>query len=102
VLAAGRAAALWGLVLNERDLLRVAAFVVALPLLSAGLAATARIGLTARRHLLPVRVPAGDPAEVVLEVHATGRVPSGGLLLEDAVPYSLGGRPRFVVERLRR
>ncbi len=102
LLAAGIAAALCSAVLNERDLLRVAVFVVALPMLSAGLAASARVGLTARRHLLPARVPAGDDADVVLEVHAHGRVPSGGLLLEDTVPYTLGGRPRFVVERLRR
>lgn len=102
LLAAGIAAALCSAVLNERDLLRVAAFVVALPVLSAALAAGARVGLTARRHVVPARVPAGDGADVVLEVHATGRVPAGGLLLEDGVPYTLGGRPRFVVERLRR
>lgn len=102
LLAAGIAAALCSVVLNERDLLRVAAFVIALPLLSAALAATGRVGLSARRHLLPGRVPAGDDADVVLEVHAHGHVPAGGLLLEDGVPYTLGGRPRFVVERLRR
>lgn len=102
LLAAGIAAALCSVVLNERDLLRVAAFVIALPLLSAALAAGARVGLSARRHLLPGRVPAGDDADVVLEVHAHGHVPAGGLLLEDGVPYTLGGRPRFVVERLRR
>ncbi|HEX4721040.1 MAG TPA: DUF58 domain-containing protein [Pseudonocardiaceae bacterium] len=102
LLAAGIAAALCSAVLNERDLLRVAVFVIALPMLSAGLAASARVGLSARRHLLPARVPAGDDSDVVLEVHAHGRVPSGGLLLEDGVPYTLGGRPRFVVERLRR
>jgi uncharacterized protein (DUF58 family) len=100
LLAAGVAAALCSAVLNERDLLRVAAFVVALPLLSALLATTARLGLTARRHLRPARVPAGEDAEVVVEVQATGRVPSGGLLLEDTVPHTLGGHPRFVVERL--
>jgi uncharacterized protein (DUF58 family) len=102
LLAAGIAAALCAAVLNERDLLRVAVFIVALPLLSAGLAASARVGLSARRHLLPARVPAGDDSDVVLEVHAHGQVPAGGLLLEDGVPYTLGGRPRFVVERLRR
>lgn len=101
LLAAGVAAALCSVVLNERDLLRVSAFVIALPLLSAGLAATARVGLSARRTITPPRVPAGQQADVVLEVHAHGRVPAGGLLLEDGVPYLLGGRPRFVVERLR-
>ncbi|HEX3648289.1 MAG TPA: DUF58 domain-containing protein [Pseudonocardiaceae bacterium] len=102
LLAAGVAAALCSAVLNERDLLRVAVFVVVLPLVSAALAASARVGLSARRFLLPPRVPAGDDSNVVLEVHAHGRVPAGGLLLEDGVPYTLGGKPRFVVERLRR
>ncbi|HVV18922.1 MAG TPA: DUF58 domain-containing protein [Pseudonocardiaceae bacterium] len=102
LLAAGVAAALCSIVLNERDLLRVAAFVVVLPVLSAALAASARVGLSARRFLMPPRVPAGEDSNVVLEVHAHGHVPSGGLLLEDGVPYTLGGRPRFVVERLRR
>lgn len=102
LLAAGFAAALCSAVLNERDLLRVAAFVVALPLLGAALAATARVGLSARRTVVVPRVPAGEQTDVVLEINATGRIPSGGLLLEDGVPYTLGGRPRFVVERLRR
>ena len=83
LLAAGVAAALCSIVLNERDLLRVAVFVIALPVLSAGLAASARVGLSARRFLLPPRVPAGDNADVVLEVHAHGqralrRPPAGG------------------------
>lgn len=102
LLAAGIAAALCSAVLNERDLLRVAVFVVALPLLGAALAATSRVGLSARRTVVTPRVPAGEQTDVVLEINATGRIPSGGLLLEDGVPYSLGGRPRFVVERLRR
>ncbi|HEX3781541.1 MAG TPA: DUF58 domain-containing protein [Pseudonocardiaceae bacterium] len=102
LLAAGLAAALCSAVLNERDLLRVAAFVIALPLLGAALAATARVGLHAQRTVVVPRVPAGEQTDVVLEISATGRIPSGGLLLEDGVPYTLGGRPRFVVERLRR
>ncbi len=102
LLAAGLAAALCSAILNERDLLRVATFVVALPLLGAALAATARVGLSARRTIVTPRVPAGERTEVVLEISATGRIPSGGLLLEDGVPYTLGGRPRFVIERLRR
>ena len=102
LLAAGLAAALCAVVLNERDLLRVAAFVVALPVLAAVLAARARVGLRATRTLTPVRVPVGASSDVLVQVRSTGRLPAGGLLLEDGVPYSLGGRPRFVVERLPR
>jgi uncharacterized protein (DUF58 family) len=111
LLAAGVAAALCSAILNERDLLRVAIFVIVLPVLAAILAATARVGLSARRSVLagrtdapggPARVTVGDRADVVLDIQATGRIPAGGLLLEDGLPAELGGRPRFVVERLRR
>ncbi|GAA1335875.1 DUF58 domain-containing protein [Saccharothrix algeriensis] len=102
LLAAGFAAGLCAVVLNERDLLRVAAFVVALPLLAAWLAQRARVGLHAARFLFPGRVQVGSAAEVRVELRSTGRLPTGGLLLEDAVPYALGSRPRFVVERLPR
>ncbi|RKT56897.1 DUF58 domain-containing protein [Saccharothrix australiensis] len=102
LLAAGFAAGLCAIVLNERDLLRVAAFVVALPLLAAWLAQRARVGLHAARFLFPGRVQVGSASEVRVELRSTGRLPTGGLLLEDAVPYALGSRPRFVVERLPR
>lgn len=102
LLAAGFAAGLCAVVLNERDLLRVAAFVVALPVLAAWLAQRARVGLHASRFLFPSRVQVGAATEVKVELRSAGRLPTGGLLLEDAVPYALGARPRFVVERLPR
>ncbi|NUT46256.1 MAG: DUF58 domain-containing protein [Saccharothrix sp.] len=102
LLAAGVAAGVCAIVLNERDLLRVAAFVVALPLLAAWLAQRARVGLHAHRVLHPSRVQVGSATDVRVELRSAGRLPTGGLLLEDAVPYALGARPRFVVERLPR
>ncbi|MQA14460.1 MAG: DUF58 domain-containing protein [Pseudonocardiaceae bacterium] len=102
LLAAGLAAALCALVLDERDLLRVAGFLVALPLLATLAAGRARLGLTAKRRMLPPRTPVGIASEVSLTVRATGRFGTGGLLLEDGVPAALGARPRFVVERLGR
>ncbi|MFI9817157.1 DUF58 domain-containing protein [Saccharothrix variisporea] len=102
LLAAGFAAGLCAVVLNERDLLRVAAFVVALPVLAAWLAQRARVGLHASRFLFPSRVQVGAATEVKVELRSAGRLPTGGLLLEDNVPYALGARPRFVVERLPR
>lgn len=102
LLAGGIAAALCSLILDERDLLRIAAFVVALPLLASVLAGRARVGLTAAREMLPPRVPVGSSAQVQLTVHTSGRLPSGGLLLEDNVPYALGSRARFVVEHIPR
>jgi uncharacterized protein (DUF58 family) len=102
LLAAGLAAAVCSIFLQERDLLRVAVFVVALPLLVCFLTAVARVGLQAVRTITPVRVPVGGRAEVGLHVRSTGRLPTGGLLIQDGVPYALGGKPRFVIEHLPR
>ena len=102
LLAAGLAAALCALVLDERDLLRIAAFVVALPLLATLAAGRARLGLDADRRLVPPRTPAGSASEVRLTLRGRGRLGTGGLLLSDGVPAVLGGRPRFVVARLPR
>ena len=102
LLAAGLAAALCALVLDERDLLRIAAFVVALPLLATLTAGRARLGLHADRRLVPPHTPAGSPSEVRLTLRGRGRLATGGLLLSDGVPVALGEPPRFVVERLPR
>ncbi|MET7992483.1 DUF58 domain-containing protein [Amycolatopsis sp. NPDC005232] len=100
LLAAGIAAAVCSLVLNERDLLRVAVFVVALPLLVAAFISATRLRLGATRALRPERVAVGASGEVHLELWRSGRLPGGEVLLEDGVPYALGSKPRFVVERL--
>ncbi|MGW5050083.1 DUF58 domain-containing protein [Actinokineospora sp. NPDC004072] len=102
LLAAGVAAGLCSLVLNERDLLRVAAFIIALPVLVAMVTAVARVGLQAQRQITPSRVQVGGRAEVTLHLHSSGRLPTGGLLVTDGVPYALGGKPRFVVDHLPR
>ncbi|GHG29292.1 MULTISPECIES: DUF58 domain-containing protein [Amycolatopsis] len=100
LLAAGIAAAVCSFVLNERDLLRVAVFVVALPLLVAAFISATRLRIGATRTLRPQRVAVGGGSEVQLELWRSGRLPAGEILLEDGVPYALGSRPRFVVERL--
>ncbi|MEU0535183.1 DUF58 domain-containing protein [Amycolatopsis tolypomycina] len=100
LLAAGIAAAVCSFVLDERDLLRVAIFVVALPLLVAAFISATRLRIGATRALRPQRVAVGGNGEVQLELWRSGRLPAGEILLEDGVPYALGSRPRFVVERL--
>jgi uncharacterized protein (DUF58 family) len=42
----------------------------------------------------------GDRARVVLRIENISRLATGLLLIEDTIPYLLGGRPRVVVERL--
>lgn len=100
LLAAGGAAAACAVVLNERGLLRIAVFVVILPLLFVLFVGIGKIRIAARRVLLPERVTAGDAAEVELVLWRTGKLPAGQILLEDGVGYALGPRPRFVVEQL--
>ena len=101
LLAAGLAAALCSLVLGEKDLLRVACFLVALPLIAAGAVVRTRFRLRCARQVLPARVQVGQPAEVVLELENVSMLPTGLLLLEDDLPYTLGGRPRFMLDRVR-
>ncbi|MBK0867328.1 MULTISPECIES: DUF58 domain-containing protein [unclassified Saccharopolyspora] len=102
LLAAGVAAAVCSVALDERDLLRIAAFVVVLPLLAMVVAARVRHGLRVRREVLPGRVQVGAQAEVRLHVTGSGAVPLGGLQLEDEVPHALSSHPYFRVEHVRR
>src|SRR3954453_23991494 len=62
--------------------------------------ARTRYRRTGPRRLEPVRVPAGDPARVVLRLQNVSRMPTGVMLAEDTVPYMLGGRPRLALDRV--
>ncbi|MGW5360010.1 DUF58 domain-containing protein [Actinopolymorpha pittospori] len=99
-LAAGVAAAVCALALGQKDLLRVAVFLVALPIVTALVVTRTRYRIAASRSIHPVRVPVGQPAVVRLRLENVGRMPTGLLLLEDQVPYLLGTRPRFVLDRM--
>jgi uncharacterized protein (DUF58 family) len=99
-LGAGIAAALCALVLGQRDLLRVAVLVTALPLVSALVVSRTRYRIASSRRLEPGRTPAGSEARVVLRLENVSRLPTGLLLLEDRIPYVLGARPRFVLDRV--
>ncbi|UZJ23533.1 DUF58 domain-containing protein [Rhodococcus antarcticus] len=100
LVAAGVAAAVCALVLDERDLLRVAVLLVALPVLTALLLGLARLRLQVSRDVLPRTLSVGAPAEVHLTLHAGGRLPVAGLLLTDTVPTVLGEEPRYAVGAL--
>lgn len=102
LLAAGAATAVSALVLDERDLLRVGAFVALLPLLALLLADRTRRAVRAERTLTPERVAAGG--EVVVDLHVTGGPLLGAVRLTDVVPDAAGpvaaAPPRFTVHRL--
>jgi uncharacterized protein (DUF58 family) len=99
-LAAAAAAALAAVILGEKDLLRVAILLAALPLLAAAYVGRTRYKLACSRTLDPHRVPVGASARVVLRLQNLSRLPTGTMLLEDRLPYALGSRPRLVLERL--
>jgi len=101
-LAGGIAAALTGYLLGERALLCVGIALVALPLLAATAARRGQYRLSVSRMIKPPRVPAGHTATVTLRVENVSRASTGLLLAEDAVPYALGARPRYVLDKIER
>jgi uncharacterized protein (DUF58 family) len=88
------------LIFGEKDLLRVAILLAALPLLAAAYVGRTRYKLSCSRTLQPHRVQVGGTSRVVLRLQNLSRLPTGTMLLEDRLPYALGSRPRLVLERL--
>lgn len=99
-LAAGLALIVIGLSLGERALLSVGIVLLVLPLFAALATGRARYRIRCVRKVTPSRVPAGQQATVSLRLANISRLPTGLLLAEDTVPYPLGTRPRFVLERI--
>ena len=98
--AAGGAAAVCGLAIPEPDLVRVGALLIILPLVSALIARRSRYRLACSRRLDPPRVPAGQPTVVTARLENVSRLRTAILLAEDVTPYSLGSRPRFVLDEI--
>ena len=98
--AAGGAATVCGLAIPEPDLVRVGALLIILPLVSALIARRSRYRLSCSRRLDPPRVPAGQPTVVTARLENVSRLRTAILLAEDVTPYSLGSRPRFVLDEI--
>ncbi|WP_369688753.1 DUF58 domain-containing protein [Actinomadura kijaniata] len=98
--AAGTTAVVCAFVLGERDLLRAGVLVLALPLLCVLAVSRTRYRLACARRLTPSRLPVGHEARADLLMENVSRLPSGLLMVEDQVPYTLGGRARFVLDRI--
>ena len=99
-LAAGFAVGVFGLSLGQRELVSLGGLLIILPLL-----------VRARRQPgpLPGALPAPDRARPGAggpgrhghhPLDNVTRLPTGLLLAEDTIPYSLGTRPRFVLDRI--
>ncbi len=99
-MAAGGAAMVCGLGIPEPDLVRVGALLVVLPAVSSLTARRARYRLSCVRRLDPPRVPAGQSATVTARMENVSRLRTGVLLAEDVTPYTLGSRPRFVLDEI--
>ncbi|MET8180968.1 DUF58 domain-containing protein [Streptomyces sp. NPDC005336] len=99
-LAAGVAATVCSYVLGQEDLLRVGLLLAALPLVCVAVVYRTRYRVAGSRRLAPPRVPAGSEARVHLRMDNVSRLPTGLLMLQDRVPYVLGPRPRFVLDRV--
>ncbi|WP_328925242.1 DUF58 domain-containing protein [Streptomyces sp. NBC_00190] len=99
-LAAGVAAAACAYVLGQGELLRVGLLLAVLPLICVYALHRTRHRVSGSRRLTPGRVPAGAEARVQLRMDNTSRLPTGLLMLQDRVPYVLGPRPRFVLDRV--
>ncbi|MEW1775873.1 DUF58 domain-containing protein [Streptomyces sp. NPDC086777] len=99
-LAAGIAAVICAYILGQGDLRRVGLLLAVLPLLCAAVLHRTRYRVAGSRRLSPGRVPAGSEARVHLRMDNVSRLPTGLLMLQDRVPYVLGPRPRFVLDRV--
>ncbi|OEV01738.1 hypothetical protein AN216_16525 [Streptomyces oceani] len=99
-LAAGGAAAVCAYVLGQPDLLRVGLLLAVLPLVCVVVLHRTRHRVAGSRQLSPDRVPAHSESRVCLRIDNVSRLPTGLLMLQDRVPYVLGPRPRFVLDRV--
>jgi uncharacterized protein (DUF58 family) len=99
-LAAGVTAAVCALLLGQTDLFRIGILLALLPLFCAYVVLRTRFRLSLTRRLQPARIPAGSDATAVLRLENVSRLPTGLLLLEDRIPFVLGPRPRFVLDRV--
>lgn len=95
--AGGVTAGICGVLLGERDLIRVGAVVVLLAVVTVAVVARARYQLGLERTLSSPVVEVDRPVTVHLEVTNLGRR-TGRVLAEELVPWALGHRPRFVVD----
>ena len=98
--ASGAAVLVAALATSEDDLLRIAVLLIALPVISALVVARTRYRLSSARRLASPRTAAGQESAVTLRLDNISRLPTGLLLVEDRVPYVLGSRPRFVLDRV--
>src|SRR6266566_1330741 len=101
-LAAGIVGILAGLTLGSDAMVSVGVLLICLPVFSALTARRARYQLRCERRIDPPRVTPGQPATVTIRLENVSRISTGLLLAEETIPYSLGARPRYVLNGIER
>ncbi|RIQ30051.1 DUF58 domain-containing protein [Jiangella rhizosphaerae] len=99
-LAVGGGAIVAAVLAGQRDVLRVGLLLVVVPAISLVVALRSRVRLAASRSVEPPRVSVGERATVHLRLANSARIPTGVLLVEDSIPFTLGARPRFVLDHV--
>jgi uncharacterized protein (DUF58 family) len=101
-LTAGIVGVIAALILGSDEMISVGALLICLPLFSALTARRARYQLRCSRAISPPRVAPGQSAKVSVRLENVSRISTGLLLAEETVPYSLGARPRYVINGIER
>ncbi|MCW2526865.1 MAG: hypothetical protein JWM76_1725 [Pseudonocardiales bacterium] len=101
LLTAGITAAVCGVALGQRDLVRVAFLLMAAPLIASIVVSRSRLSIACERRATPERVAPGEPVTVQITLVNQSLLPTGSLMLEDNLPASLGQRARFTLDSLR-
>lgn len=101
-LAAGVVGILAGLILGSDAMISVGVLLICLPVFSALTARRARYQLRCDRRIVPPRVAPGQQATVMVRLENVSRISTGLLLAEETIPYSLGARPRYVLNGIER
>lgn len=99
-LAVGGGAIVAAVLAGQRDVLRVGLLLALVPAISLVVALRSRVRLAASRSVEPPRVSVGERATVHLRLANSARIPTGVLLVEDSIPFTLGARPRFVLDHV--
>lgn len=98
-IAGGLTAAASGVLLGERDLVRIGILVLLIPVITAAVAARGGHQLSLVRRIGSSAIEVGQTTAVLLDLGNVGRR-TGLLLLEEQVPWALGHRPRFLIGQL--
>jgi len=101
LLAGGIAALVCAVVLDERDLLRIGIFAVALPLIAMVAGLSRRIRLTASHQVWPVRLDPGTRGQVVLSITNSGSNRTAALEVSESPTADLTPGVRCLLPPLR-